>query len=584
MPPLFAYVAAVSLLASHAIDCSEAFTPNALSFLRHSVRLNRPGTAMQVASAMAPKAQDTTVAAVPKLAQRWRKSTKQVATLGPASSSREMIEKLFLAGADVFRLNFSHGSQEQKKELLMTIRSVEEQYSHPIAILGDLQGPKLRVGEFSNANGEILEEGQMFRLDLDEAKGDKKRVQLPHPEIIEASEIGHVLLVDDGKVKLTVSGKGDGYLDCRVDVAGKISNRKGVNTPDSVLEISPLTPKDRSDLEYMLGIGVDWVALSFVQRPEDIEEIHELIDEHLPASEFKPAVMAKIEKPSCFNGDSLSKIVELCDGIMVARGDLGVECAPEDVPLLQKEIIDCSREHGKPVVVATQMLESMIEAPTPTRAEASDVATAIYDGADAIMLSAESAAGKYPEESVAMQQRIINRVESDSHYRNQLDQNAPKPDNTPTDAIIAAARQISSTIKAKSIVCFSLRGSTVQAASKGRPGVPVLAISPFKETARQLSLSWGVYPELPKSGSYGFVDEEDMFDYESPVVEQATDDFDLVLRNACRAALKKGLVSDPDDLLVVTAGIPFGTPGAANVIRVVPAAGPSCWDGVCRVE
>lgn len=587
MPRLFAYVAAVHLLAAHAIDYSEAFTPNALPFLRRSVRRDCPGTAMQVASATgssAPKAQDTTVAAVPKLAQRWRKSTKQVATLGPASSSREMIEKLFLAGADVFRLNFSHGSQEQKKELLMTIRSIEEQYSHPIAILGDLQGPKLRVGEFSNANGEILEEGQIFRLDLDEAKGDEKRVQLPHPEIIEASEIGHVLLVDDGKVKLTVSGKGDGYLDCRVDVAGKISNRKGVNTPDSVLEISPLTPKDRSDLEYMLGIGVDWVALSFVQRPEDIEEIHELIDEHLPAGEFKPAVMAKIEKPSCFIGDSLSKIVELCDGIMVARGDLGVECAPEDVPLLQKEIIDCSRAHGKPVVVATQMLESMIEAPTPTRAEASDVATAIYDGADAIMLSAESAAGKYPEESVAMQQRIINRVESDSHYRNQLDQNAPKPDNTPTDAIIAAARQISSTIKAKSIVSFSLRGTTVQAASKGRPGVPVLAISPFKETARQLSLSWGVYPELPKSGSYGFVDEEDMFDYESPVVEQATDDFDLVLRNACRAALKKGLVSDPDDLLVVTAGIPFGTPGAANVIRVVPAAGPSCWDGVCRVE
>lgn len=240
----------------------------------------------------------------------------------------------------------------------------------------------------------MLEKGQTFRLDLDEAKGDNTRVMLPHPEIIAASEVGHVLLIDDGKVKFTVVEKGDGYLDCNVDVKGKISNRKGVNTPDSVLDISPLTPKDRSDLEYMLGIGVDWVALSFVQRPEDIVEIHALIDEKLPEGSFKPCVMAKIEKPSCFDGDSLHEIVKLCDGIMVARGDLGVECAPEDVPLLQKEIIDESREQGKPVVVATQMLESMIDSPTPTRAEASDVATAIYDGADAIMLSAESAAGE----------------------------------------------------------------------------------------------------------------------------------------------------------------------------------------------
>mmetsp|Transcript_918 Transcript_918/g.836 ORF Transcript_918/g.836 Transcript_918/m.836 type:complete len:601 (-) Transcript_918:206-2008(-) len=528
--------------------------------------------------------QVTTVAAVPKLSQRWRKSTKQLATLGPASSSKEMIEKLFLAGADVFRLNFSHGSQEQKQELLTLIREIEEKYSHPIAVLGDLQGPKLRVGEFSDPNGVKLEEGQIFRLDLDDAMGDITRVKLPHPEIIEASEIGHVLLVDDGKVKLRVSGKGEGYLECTVEVEGKISNRKGVNTPDSVLDISPLTPKDRSDLEYMLGIGVDWVALSFVQRPADIEEIHALIDEKLPKGAFKPAVMAKIEKPSCFEEDNLEKIVELCDGIMVARGDLGVECAPEDVPLLQKNIIDQCRDLGKPVVVATQMLESMIESPTPTRAEASDVATAIYDGADAIMLSAESAAGRYPEEAVAMQQRIINRVEGDVHYKSQLEQSAPKPHNTATDAIITAASQIASTIGAKSIVCFSLRGSTVLRAAKGRPGVPILAMSPFKETSRQLVMSWGVYPELPKTGTYfSNIDEEELLDYEAPVVETATDDFDLVLRNACRAALKKGLVTDPNDLLVVTAGIPFGTPGAANVIRVVPAAGPTCWDGVCQV-
>ena len=564
-----------------------------------------------------PLEQQTSVAQVPKIAQRWRKRTKQLATLGPASSSLEMIETLFLAGADIFRLNFSHGSQEQKKELLTIIREVEEKYSHPIAVLGDLQGPKLRVGEFSNPNGEMLEKDQRFRLDLDEALGDGTRVQLPHPEIIAASEIGHALLVDDGKVKLVVVEKGDKYLECRVDVPGKISNRKGVNTPDSVLDISPLTPKDRSDLEYMVSIGVDWVALSFVQQPSDIDEINGLIDQYLPEDAFRPAVMAKIEKPSCFEGDNLERIVDLCEGIMVARGDLGVECAPEDVPLLQKQIIDTCRRGGKPVVVATQMLESMIESPMPTRAEASDVATAIYDGADAIMLSAESAAGKFPEESVAMQQRIINRVEGDPHYRSYLDQLSMTKKDTAADAITTAARQIAQTTHAKAIVCFTLQGSTVRRASQERPTVPVLGITPFKETARQLAMSWGVYPDLPRSGSFGFTaDEEDSFNYENPAVldGEDNDDFNLVLKNACRCALRKGLVNDPNDLLVVTAGLPFGTPGAANIIRVLPgkcsclplvvcrpcfseittrthfcflqfiAAGPQCWDGLCRID
>ncbi|KAL7426000.1 hypothetical protein ACHAXM_000260 [Skeletonema potamos] len=562
-----------------------AFVPT-MSVVRQSSSSSPTSLKSTVAPSIPTEAaSETTIASIPKFAQRWRKSTKQLATLGPASSSPEMIETLFLAGADIFRLNFSHGSQEQKKELLTMIREVEEKYSHPIAVLGDLQGPKLRVGEFSNPGGEMLEKGQIFRLDLDEALGDNTRVMLPHPEIIQASEIDHVLLVDDGKVKLTVIGKGDKYLDCRVDVPGKISNRKGVNTPDSVLDISPLTPKDRSDLEYMIGIGVDWIALSFVQQPSDIDEIHELIDGHLKEDAFRPAVMAKIEKPSCFFGDNLEKIVELCDGIMVARGDLGVECAPEDVPLLQKQIIDTCRKQGKPVVVATQMLESMIESPTPTRAEASDVATAIYDGADAIMLSAESAAGKFPEESVAMQQRIINRVESDPHYRAYLNQLKKKEGVTPTDAVTIAARQIAQTVNAKGIVSFTLQGSTALRASQERPTVPVLAITPFKETARQLAMSWGVYPDLPRSGSFGFSsDEDDLTTYDNPHVSAADGDFDIVLKNACRAALRKGLVNDPNDLLVVTAGIPFGTPGAANIIRLLPAAGPSCWDGVCRVD
>jgi len=579
-------VTALSLISS-----TDSFSPRSIvsdrlatSGNHHAERVG-PLSVSLVNTILGTKPQETTVAAVPKIAQRWKKSTKQLATLGPSSGDKEMIEKLFLAGADCFRLNFSHGSQEQKKELLIIIREIEEKYSHPIGILGDLQGPKLRVGEFSNPEGEKLTVGQTFRLDLDTALGDSTRVNLPHPEIIGASEVGHELMVDDGKVKLTVTEKGDDYLICNVDVPGKISNRKGVNTPDSILEISPLTPKDRSDLDYMLEIGVDWIALSFVQKPEDILEIREIIDRKTPDGQSKPAVMAKIEKPSCFDDDNLEKLVELCDGIMVARGDLGVECPPEDVPILQKTIIDECRKQGKPVVVATQMLESMIESPTPTRAEASDVATAIYDGADAIMLSAESAAGLYPEESVAMQQRIINRVEEDAHYRNYLDANILEHDNTPTDAVIVAAKQISKTIAAKAMVCFSLTGSTARRASKNRPNVPIMVMSPFVEVTRQLAMSWGVYPDLPTAGSYGYtVSEDGMFDYENPIVEKATDDLDLVLRNACRSALKKGLVSDPDDLLVVTAGLPFGTPGAANVIRIVPAAGPSCWEGVCRVE
>ncbi|OEU09192.1 pyruvate kinase [Fragilariopsis cylindrus CCMP1102] len=490
--------------------------------------------------------------------------TKQLATLGPASSSFEMIEKLFLAGADVFRLNFSHGEHPQKKELLDIIRAVEQKHDHPIAILGDLQGPKLRVGQFANPEGEHLPVGHVIRFDLDPTLGNAQRVMLPHPEIIEASEIGHALLIDDGKVKVRVTAKGPGYLDCTVEVPGKIKDKKGVNTPDSILQISCLTPKDLIDLQYMLEIGVDWIALSFVQRPEDIVEISRLIlDYNVKHGTHRPHVMAKIEKPSCFDGDSLERIVELCDGIMVARGDLGVECAPEDVPILQKQIIDECREQGKPVVVATQMLESMIDSPTPTRAEASDVATAIYDGADAIMLSAESAAGDFPEESVLMQQRIINRVEGDPHYDRYLQSFEPHHllDSSSASAIIVAARQIARTVDAKAIVSFTVGGSTALKASQSRPGAPILAISPVIETSRQLSLSWGIYSEYAT----------DHGDYDS-------DNFRDMLRAACEIANRKGLVEDPNDLLVVTAGFPFGTPGASNIIRVIPAAGPSHWD------
>ena len=340
--------------------------------------------------------------------QRFRKATKQLATLGPASSSFEMIEKLFLSGADIFRLNFSHGEHAQKAELVATIRAVEKKYNHPIAILADLQGPKLRVGTFANDAKVQLVEGQKFIFDMKEVPGDNTRVRLPHPEILNTLRVGDFLLLDDGKLKMkaletTMATKGEaaGEVTCEVVIGGALSNRKGVNTPTIILPISPMTPKDRKDLEFILTLDVDWVALSFVQKPEDMDELRALAGKKL-------RLMAKLEKPSAI--DFLDDIVSRSDGIMVARGDLGVEMNPWDVPVIQKQIVETCKLLGKPCVIATQMMESMIENPTPTRAEASDCATAIFDSADAVMLSAESAAGKYPVESVTMQQLIINKV------------------------------------------------------------------------------------------------------------------------------------------------------------------------------
>eukprot|EP00624_Nannochloropsis_granulata_P007026 evm.model.NODE_5934_length_10459_cov_14.521464.4 len=448
--------------------------------------------------------------------RRWTKSTKQLATLGPVSNTEEMIEKLFLAGVDVFRLNFSHGAHDEKKALLDIIRGLEVKFNHPIAILADLQGPKLRVGTFEH---------------------DKN---------------GDTLLLDDGKLRMTVTKKGEGFVDTLVNVGGALSNRKGVNTPSVVLPISALTPKDRKDLDFALSIGVDWVALSFVQQPQDIAELRTLVGN-------KAKIMAKLEKPSAVQEGVVDDIIMLSDGIMVARGDLGVEMRPEDVPVIQKQIIEKCRKYGRPVVVATQMLESMIESPTPTRAEASDVATAIYDGADAIMLSAESAAGKFPVESVMMQQRVILRVEEDKAYRKNLARSNPnRSEKSATDAITNAAREIAATIGACALVVFTARGTTVLRASMGRPGVPILAITPEIETARALALTWGVYPAAVETRA-----------------EHET--FPDVLRKICSVATDKGLANRPDDLLVVTAGLPFGSPGVANVIRVVPASGPEDW-------
>lgn len=492
------------------------------------------------------------------LPNRFRKATKQLATLGPASNSLEMIEKLFLSGADIFRLNFSHGEHAEKAKLVEKIRSVEKKYNHPIAILADLQGPKLRVGTFEGDQKVELTTGQKFTFDMKEVPGTTQRVRLPHPEILNTLKIGDVLLLDDGKLRMRVlttsmnAKDNSGEVVCEVEVGGALSNRKGVNTPSIILPISPLTPKDRKDLEFAMTLEIDWVALSFVQKPEDIMELKALTGPKLK-------VMAKLEKPSAI--DKLEEIVKLSDGIMVARGDLGVEMNPWDVPLIQKQIVESCKLNGKPCVIATQMMESMIENPTPTRAEASDCATAIFDSSDAVMLSAESAAGKYPIESVTMQQLIINKIESDASYRINLDRFAEaasaKEKDAVTTAITFAARNVANLSKSKALLVFTSSGGTVTRCARLRPTVPIVAACYNIEIARQLALVWGVYPVL--------VPKPDKFELKEEVTK------------LCKIACDRGFANPETDLFTVTAGLPFGTPGTSNYLRVVAAAGPDYW-------
>ena len=334
---------------------------------------------------------------------RRLRRAKIVATLGPASTDPAMMAKLFTAGVDVFRINMSHTSQDRMRELVAAIRGLERDTGRPIGILVDLQGPKLRLGTFTGGQA-MVANGDIFVFDADTAPGDATRVYLPHPEIFHGIEPGHTLLIDDGKVRLTATAVEPNKITAQVVVGGRLSDRKGVSLPDTTIPFSALTAKDHSDLDAALETGIDWVALSFIQRPEDIAEAKKI-------TRGRAAVMAKIEKPQAVA--RLDEIMDLADGLMVARGDLGVEMPLEKVPGVQKQMTRLGRATGKPVVVATQMLESMINSPVPTRAEVSDVATAIFEGADAVMLSAESAAGKYPVEAVSTMNRIAEEVEGE---------------------------------------------------------------------------------------------------------------------------------------------------------------------------
>jgi pyruvate kinase len=466
---------------------------------------------------------------------RRKHQTKIVATLGPASSDPTILRKLFESGVDVFRLNFSHGTQDDKKTLIATIRAMEQEVGRPIAVMMDLQGPKLRIGTFDGDKA-TLQEGKRFRLDMDDAPGDETRVRMPHKEIFQAIEDGTDLLVDDGKIRLRVTASGADFAETEVVTGGVISNRKGVNVPGVVLPLSSLTEKDRSDLQFGLDQGVDYVALSFVQQPQDLADARRLIA-------GRAALLTKLEKPAAIN--SLHEIVEMSDVVMVARGDLGVELPPEDVPVLQKRIIAACREAGKPVIVATQMLESMVHSPTPTRAEASDVATAVYDGADAVMLSAETAAGDYPVEAVRMMNRIVERTEQDPLFRRITEAARLTPEPTAADAISAAACQVAETLSVRAIVTYTTSGSTTLRAARERPEVPVICLTPNLDTARRLVLVWGVH---------------------SIHTEDARDFLDMV-EKASHHAVRDGFAAK-GDRIVITAGFPFGTPGSTNILRI----------------
>lgn len=466
--------------------------------------------------------------------RRFRKA-KIVATLGPSSSSPQMVADLFSAGVDVFRLNFSHGSHEDHQQFLNIIRALEKKVDRPIGILMDLQGPKLRVGKFANRQI-TLNSKDLFRLDLDVTPGDERRVNLPHPELYTCLEKGTELLLDDGRLRLRVLEWGKDYINTEVIIGGVLSDRKGLNVPGVILPISAMTTKDKIDLEFGLSQGVDWVALSFVQRPEDITDAQALI-------KGQAKIIAKLEKPMAIQ--HLWEIIDLADGVMVARGDLGVEMAPEDVPSIQKRIIRKCREAGKPVIVATQMLDSMISSPSPTRAEASDVATAIYDGVDAVMLSAESASGKYPIEAVSMMDRIITRVEQDGIYEQMLEAARPLPLARVADAITTAARHVANTIDIAAIVTFTDSGATTLRAARERPDVPIIAATPNLITARRLALVWGVHAVL------------------TPEIYK----FSEMVNKGCQIAFEQKFARQ-GDMIIMIAGVPFAVSGGTNILRI----------------
>ena len=468
---------------------------------------------------------------------RRSRKAKIMATLGPASEGHEAIATLFRVGADLFRLNFSHGEAQDHRRRVEIIRSVEEEEGRPIGILLDLQGPKFRLGRFGGDGAVEVRAGEPFRLDLDGRPGDERRVAFPHPELFPALVPGTTVLVDDGRLRFTVTAHGEDFAETHVAVGGELSDRKGVNVPGVVLPLSAMTEKDRRDTVLGVELGVDWIALSFVQRAADAGELRALVGDRC-------RIMAKLEKPAAL--EALHPIVNAFDAVMVARGDLGVEMPPETIPTAQRRILRACRETGKPVVVATQMLESMVSSPVPTRAEASDVATAVYEGADVVMLSAETATGRYPVESVEIMNRIIEQIEGDEYYRDGIEGGRMNPEPTVADAICYSLQSTARVLSTPAVVAYTASGFSAERAARERPAVPILALTPLVETARRLALVWGVHPVR----IHDVADEQEM------------------VRVACKVAVREG-AARAGDRLVIAAGVPFGTSGTTNMIRVV---------------
>ncbi len=477
---------------------------------------------------------------------RRQRRVKIAATLGPASDSKEVIKDLFLAGADIFRLNLSHGTHSDIKKRFDVIRDIESEFDRPICVMADLQGPKLRCGLFKGGTTTLIE-GNNFTFDLDETPGDSSRVCLPHKEIFQALKVGSILLIDDGKIRLRVLNCNENFAVLIVVVGGIISDNKGVNVPDVILPLAALSEKDRTDLEFVCKLGVDWLALSFVQRAQDVEEARKLVKD-------RAEILSKIEKPAAV--EDFDSILEVSDGIMVARGDLGVELPVEAVPPIQKRLVRACRAKGKPVIVATQMMESMINSPVPTRAEVSDVAQAIYEGADAVMLSAESAAGMYPVEAVNTMNNVAVEVEKDPIHRQVLESARTPGKRGVSDAITVAAREIAERTNVKAICCFTHSGTTALLACRERPRVPIIALTPKIGIARRLTLNWGLHC----------------------VVTEEVERFKMAVVSAARAARENGFASNKDKI-VVTAGVPFNVPGSTNILRVAPVNEKSIFDG-----
>lgn len=466
--------------------------------------------------------------------RRYRQ-TKILATLGPAANTKKGIEELFKAGVDVFRLNFSHGTHADHQKMAEIIRELEQKHQRPAGILADLQGPKFRIGQFKTGQA-TLEKGAHFRFDLDETQGDKTRVYLPHADVMEILKPGEDILIDDGKLRLRVRKKGKDFLDTEIMNTHTLTDHKGFNVPGVILPADPLTTKDLDDLDAALEMGVDWIAQSFVQSAADVLFAKNKID-------GRAALMAKIEKPSAV--EDLEGILTHVDGVMIARGDLGVEMPPEDVPALQKKIVRHVRHAGKPVVVATQMLESMIQNARPTRAEASDVATAVYDGADAVMLSAETASGEHPRAAVEIMNRICERTEQDESYRFMMESDMPETEENASDAITVAAVYVARDIDAAVIVNYTTSGSTTLRTARQRPEVPVLCLTQALKTARRLMLSYGV----------------------RAIHVTDINSFAETVERAVKIVQKNGFAHKGDNI-VLTAGVPFGIQGSTNVLRI----------------